>query len=314
MPEYRVTIKPLSPFETPLHSDTLFGHLCWALRYLEGEESLKEFLDKLDEDPSAFLLSNAFPEGYLPCPVLEPWSRSEQEAFQKERFPSMPDYEADGKLKTLRRRRLISEKLFDEIKGNLSMVQLYDALHKDKEETFCKNVEEWHNTISRLSNLVLEGNLFTCGATFYNTDLTIFVRENYFGKERLHKLFEFIGESGYGANASTGRGRFSCRINEKSLPGADNPNATMLLSNTIPSPTDPQDGHYNVFTKFCKAGGSYAVRGEFFKRPVLIIEAGATVMGQPRAYYGRILRNVHNKYNEIVHYGIGLPLPVRITK
>ena len=38
MANYKLYLKPLSPFQTPLHSDTIFGHICWAIRYLYGEK------------------------------------------------------------------------------------------------------------------------------------------------------------------------------------------------------------------------------------------------------------------------------------
>ena len=38
---YRLTLAPASSFLTPLQSDTLFGHLCWALRNQRGEGALE---------------------------------------------------------------------------------------------------------------------------------------------------------------------------------------------------------------------------------------------------------------------------------
>jgi CRISPR-associated protein Csm4 len=52
MKTYILKIKPISPFSTPIQADTLFGHLCWALRYLEGDEKkLLKFLEEFDSKP-----------------------------------------------------------------------------------------------------------------------------------------------------------------------------------------------------------------------------------------------------------------------
>ena len=314
MPEYRVTIRPMSPFETPLHSDTIFGHICWALRYQEGEESLRLFLDKLKQDHSIFLLSSAFPEGYIPCPLLRPMTMKEDDDFRERFFSGKPIYEATTKTKSFSKIRWISEKLFDDVKDHLSTFYLYERMLQEKgEPAFQKTIEEWHNSINRLSGRVIEGNLFTQEVTFYNTNLVVLVRESYFGKNRLYKLFEFIGKNGFGADASNGRGFFSCNIEEKPILGSINPNAATLLSHTTPSSSDPKEGYYRVLTKFGKVGGTFAVRGLFFKRPTLIIEPGATFMNPLKPYYGRIIGNVHSTYKEIVHYGLGLPLPVRVV-
>ena len=73
MDVYRLTIEPLSAFRTPLQSDTIFGHLLWALRYTEGEggeESLADFLGQYRAGEPPLLVSAGFPEGSLPVPVL----------------------------------------------------------------------------------------------------------------------------------------------------------------------------------------------------------------------------------------------------
>ena len=41
---YKTTITPKSNFTTPLKGDTLFGQICWAIRYVLGEDRLNELL------------------------------------------------------------------------------------------------------------------------------------------------------------------------------------------------------------------------------------------------------------------------------
>ena len=69
---YKLTIRPLTSFLTPLQSDTIFGHLLWALRYTEGEDALVAFLNRYRDDEPPLLVSAGFPEGTLPVPVLQP--------------------------------------------------------------------------------------------------------------------------------------------------------------------------------------------------------------------------------------------------
>ncbi len=64
MASYKITWKPLSGFSTPLDSDTIFGHFCWALNYLYEDEQkkLEEMLAELEKRP-ALIFSSAFPAG-----------------------------------------------------------------------------------------------------------------------------------------------------------------------------------------------------------------------------------------------------------
>jgi len=70
MTTYKVEIKLKSSIRTPFHADTIFGHLCWAMRFLEGEEKLKAWLKNYGESPT--LISNGFLLGKFPRPILPP--------------------------------------------------------------------------------------------------------------------------------------------------------------------------------------------------------------------------------------------------
>lgn len=72
MPEYRVTFRLKSSLGTPLQADTIFGHICWAIRYLEGERALTDFLAAYESEPP-LLVSDGLPlvgeARYLPMPA-----------------------------------------------------------------------------------------------------------------------------------------------------------------------------------------------------------------------------------------------------
>jgi CRISPR-associated protein Csm4 len=67
---YRATLQPRSATRSPWQADTLFGHLCWLLRYREGEPALAEFLERYRRGQPPLLFSNGFPGDYLPRPLL----------------------------------------------------------------------------------------------------------------------------------------------------------------------------------------------------------------------------------------------------
>lgn len=52
---------PRSGYVTDLRSDTLWGSICWGIRYLWGEEELTEFLLRCERGNPDFVITSAFP-------------------------------------------------------------------------------------------------------------------------------------------------------------------------------------------------------------------------------------------------------------
>lgn len=52
---------PRSGYVTDLRSDTLWGSICWGIRYLWGADELKEFLERCAEGRPDFVISSTFP-------------------------------------------------------------------------------------------------------------------------------------------------------------------------------------------------------------------------------------------------------------
>ncbi len=63
---YEWEISPKSSFITPLESDIIFGHIIWAMKYLDGEEEVENILDEFKSNQPPFIISNGFYTGYFP--------------------------------------------------------------------------------------------------------------------------------------------------------------------------------------------------------------------------------------------------------
>ncbi|MDH7600426.1 MAG: hypothetical protein QHH07_12465, partial [Sedimentisphaerales bacterium] len=69
---------------TPLAADTLFGHICWAVRYHQGQKALEEMLGSYSATYSPVILSDPFPLGFLPRPILQrPGPEDEDRLLQR---------------------------------------------------------------------------------------------------------------------------------------------------------------------------------------------------------------------------------------
>ena len=111
MDNYKIEMEIRSSMITPLQSDTLWGHVCWALKYLHGEKALTDFLDAYTRDHAPLVISGAFPSKCLPNPVLPPLPKG-RELGLIERFWEPNDYSAGAAtIKSLRRLAFVPESL-----------------------------------------------------------------------------------------------------------------------------------------------------------------------------------------------------------
>lgn len=133
---YKIKWKLKSPLATDLQSDTIFGHICWQIRYLYGEDKLTEFLKKLREGPY-FTVSAGFPN-----------------YKEKERLPFFKVSEDSPKLEN--KERIPFPSVFtlkaavkEDLMKKLSVLSKFDALDtntffkKAKKNIKYINLDEW---------------------------------------------------------------------------------------------------------------------------------------------------------------------------
>ena len=284
---YKIKWKILSAIETQLQSDTIFGHICWALAYTKGEPALKDFLEAMKQP--VFLLSSGFPEGRLPAPKLH---RSRRE--------SMPDLASELKQreqeKQASKREYLPVELWQKHIAAFEQTHVHEAASEI--EKYFELILQEHNSINRLSGTTRKGgaNLYSEVVTYPAEGIKAFdsyLQTDYFNHLELEALFAFISDSGYGRNKHTGRGKFEISLEEISFPEPDNPNAWLLLSNTVPASDDPPPLGYEGFVKYGKLGGSYAVGAKSpFKKPIFMIKPGAVFFGADPPK-GTLVRDIH---------------------
>jgi CRISPR-associated protein Csm4 len=320
-----------SSVSTPLQSDTLFGHICWAIRYLKwnGVDKLADFLSYYDKGSPPLLISNGFPKGYLPKPVIPPVTQKDldQIVSKEDRI------EESFKIKTIKKTEVIPRNTFAELqKDMITPVKLFEVMYdkvvyesitnlKAKEQS----VLVQHNTIDRIKGSVREGALFSQEETFFSNSndggcFELYLKTNYFSSDDLNKIFTYIGRTGFGKDKSTGKGAFNYEIKEGiDISEADKPNAFMTLSSFVPFGNDPIKGYYNIIHKYGKLGGHYAqgteeALGNPFKVPLIMFSAGSVFFDDDYKrgkVYGSLLKNVH-KNKDIRHYAYAFPIGINI--
>ncbi|MFW6119820.1 MAG: type III-A CRISPR-associated RAMP protein Csm4 [Petrotogales bacterium] len=200
-----VHLKPLSSFNNPFQpSDTLFGAICWGIKFIHGEEELESILKGFKEGSPPFKISSTFPfKGetyYLPVPIKSTFSDEKPN-----------DFKDMWEIKEAKKRKWIPLKEFNELIN--ADKKLEDVLKNSEERKFVKDMIQPGNSINRLSSAT-EGNLFF-RSVFRHSEGT----ELYFLLEADDEKIEnevinglrFIEDKGLGGGSSTGHGNFEIK-------------------------------------------------------------------------------------------------------
>jgi CRISPR-associated protein Csm4 len=306
MEVFRLKIRPYTSFITPWHSDSIFGALCWVIQKSEGEEELRKVLDKFIEGNPPFIISNGFPGDLFPRPLISRVKKIDGNGLSKQKLLQIV---REGK--QIKKIEYLTLEEFNELiyGGNLK-IHFRPKPYAD--------VAVMHKMINRMTGTTAEGGeLFNTVERFSNINYwSIYIKTEKEWAAQIKKWFGLLGKTGFGKRKSVGKGSFEVEGFEAfdDFKRPEDPNAFVVLSNYIPSSCDPVHGFYRTFMKYGKLDGEFAIEGDPFKTPLLMIPPGAVFMDSPvRNYYGRMVEGVSNNYPHVVHYGYGFTLPIHLN-
>ncbi|WP_018466918.1 type III-A CRISPR-associated RAMP protein Csm4 [Calidithermus timidus] len=252
----------LGSVSAPPSASTLWGHLAWWVRYTQGEDGLRVWLQEFQNDPP-FLISSAFPRGYLPRPLLPP--------------VQVQDTVKRKKLKGL---RFLSFGTFARVVREGEQALLESPELEGDRAPRIKVATQTRVGISRATGTAQEGILFNDRVYWLGQgEWSVYVqlrREAGYLEEALQQ----IGTFGYGGKASVGLGRFEVvDVQEMELPEAENPTHYVTLAPTLPE----GEGFFALETYWGRLGGHYAQAETPFKRPYLRAKEGSVFRQVPGA-------------------------------
>lgn len=312
MKHWRIQIKPTSLQLTPWQADTIFGSLCWAFVHREGNQAVKNFLIPFIQNDPPFLISDAFPTGYLPVPLS-----------LRVRTPGKIDDTASyAKQKLVKKVQFLTFHEFHKV-SNGEWVEVSEQNGK-----LIKPVSQLHSTIDRIvgttrgSEDQSEMSLYQSNGWVLNTEivdtLSVYIAERHDKQiDKIFALLQDIEYTGFGKKKSSGMGAFRMVGNPEPVSFPDpqsSANGFVSLSGFIPSSNDPTQGFWQLRVKHGKLGEYFAAQGSPFKKPWIQLEPGSTFYTQsiPGERYGRMLTELTDIANDpgIVQYGYAYPLPV----
>lgn len=293
---YRLTLTLQSPLGTPIVGPTLFGMICQILCEREGETALECWLDDPDK---IWRISDGFPHGCLPKPLVTPRPLKPDEFDRIKKRKNCPWIRRSSWIK-LRHAWLESDLQDEDFAA--------DPTHIARIA---------HNVVDRNSGRTLDrGGLFFLDEDWqFSSDIgqiDLYI-ESCCDPDRIQSLISTVGEYGYGRDASTGRGRFRVEKNivvDHEI--ADFPSAKrkMSLSRGVLTPSSMKEAYWRVEPHFGRVGPNLTLLGESpFKRPVLLTRPGATFRHQGSKTLGRWVKDLHPNRPEIGLNGFHLAIP-----
>jgi len=309
----RYTITPLTAFGTPLAGDTLFGQLCWVLHHAKGNSWLTERLAGYTENRPFLVVSDAFPQGFLPLPTVPSgfWTADEtvdHKILKKKRWLPLEKMEADF--------RDWQSLAYNDTKTADAILRQSGA-PLDK-VSLQKTEPQSHNSISRATGTTGEDMFapYSLAQIWFHPamrlDLYAVIDEARIATEDLTAALISMGQSGYGANASVGLGKFTVKRDDtfSGFSLAPNPNAFLTLAPCAPQGLgfDAAKSFYQPLTRFGRHGDTAVLSGNPFKRPLLFAKTGAVFSplnkpADPHGFIGQGLAGVSVTQPEAVAQG-----------
>ena len=340
---YSITIKPTSPFGTPLKGDTIFGHFCWQAaenEFLNG--GIDSWITKYKDTPFA-VFSSAFPKvtenGRELYVLPRPFLPSSPAAWQstEERYQHMTKRKKDKKKKHLLvgddlavqpapQNYRSDEELFQLHIDSIPLEQKKELrLLTGKQRKLSGKFVQAHNTINRETMTTGTGRFAPFSSENIHflpgLKLVVFVL---FDEEatdigRIEEGFANIGNWGFGRDASAGLGRFQViAVRQEKMP-AGKKGSCYTLSPCVPEAKIFKTAYFTPFTRFGKHGAALLAAGKPFKNPVVMADEGAVFTPTDAAvfdkpYIGRALTGLSKADDRTVMQGYAIYLNCDIEK
>ncbi len=289
---YKTTITPISNFATTLKGDTLFGQMCWSIKYVFGEEKLKELLSDYEDSPF-MVVSDGFASGYVPKPKMPFLLLNEN---------------SDEKKQNRKKIWLTLEQLQN---GEFA-----EAKTDDEAQSSDKTAQVIRNSINYKTFTTTDDGAFAPYGekelVLTKKDIYFLIDETKFSLEELQQSFEQLSLHGYGKDTTIGKGRFSFEKFEEVEQGNES-KTFMTLSPFSPQGLDCKELYYEPFTRFGKHGGDRAFVNAF-KKPLLLADSACVVhfeFKQKLQYTGKAIKGVSTAHPKSVHQGYSIVVPIK---
>ena len=286
---YRIRFELCSAIVTPLKGDTIWGHIVWGIANHEGEEAVAVFLEQEKSQSPVLVVSSAFPVGMVCRALPPPPERDSSLSIGK-----YSEIKKDKKIKYVPASEYFSEtETITEVKENPLI-----------------SVQVMHNTIDRTANTVLEGGLYSTEEKWSSVSDWDFYILSSLTSERIKNLVEWAFENGYGADASTGKGKIIIKGEPIPVKTKKTGNTYMALGPFVDT-KNLSNIRADIFVRSGKIGGAFASGLSPYKKPVVLYDEGAVFECEKHIHYaGILLEEMHGQDKRICQSGFAPVIPI----
>lgn len=291
----KLSLNPTSGLLTPLQSDTIFGHFCWRMVEMKGEEELKKFLDLYIEGKPVFTLSDGLfevnGEVLFPKPLKQTPLTNELLAKEEKVKKFLRRKEERGrKFITAEHLQLFLDGKMDEYE------EMFASENQQISPSFQEDIRI-HVGIDRDTMKSEESKLFQTKPEYLDEG-TVFallikvLNESAYSEFEVESILRDVFETGFGKKKSSGYGAFTVNaFTDYSLikePEAGS--GFMTLGNYLPAASDSaQPGFYDYMVKYGKLGENRSSGSNPFKKPLILMKPGSCFKTQTaKPFYGRM--------------------------
>lgn len=291
----KLSLKPTSGLLTPLQSDTIFGHFCWRMVEIKGEEILKQFLGRYLEGNPVFTLSDGLlevnGEVFFPKPL-------------KQSPLSGDDLEKPEKIKKFLLRKEARGRKFITV-GHLQLfldgkMEEYEERFASEEDRFSPTLHDdlrIHVRIDRDTMKSEDSMLFQTKPQYLSEEtgfavlIKVIDKQNY-QEFDVENILQEVFETGFGKKKSSGYGAFSVLgfSDYDLIKEQEEGNGFLTLGNYLPSEADNSDpGFYDYMVKYGKLGENQSSGSNPFKKPMIMMKPGSCFKtNSAKQFYGRM--------------------------
>lgn len=313
------TLRPRTALATPLMGDTLFGQLCWTIRNGWDDARLVGLLDGYTNGHPFLVVSDAFPAGHLPLPVLP------ARCWQRDDAANPED------------RKALKKKIWLPVEALAAPLESWQQRAATSKETGLDSLSQPQprNSLNRLTGTTGDGfapysvrqHWYDRGAVL---DLHVRLDESRLGRDELHAALVALGAAGFGKDANVGLGKFDIDApREIPLTAHPNPDAWFTLAPCAPQGLgwNARRSFYRPFTRYGRHGDIAARMENPFKSPLLLAATGALLSplqadDWARGWVGQGLGGqgpdgsgkISRALPQTVHQGYAPAIPVRLPE
>lgn len=286
-----------------IHSDTLFGAICWSWKILHGEDELVDLLSRFTSGRPPFLISSAFP--FIGDLYLMPKPLAGSRGFESD--------------KKARKSWLVSHSIFQKITSGEDVTDYRviegGAVVSPEEapgvEDLLETSPPWTTTdLPRVSldRLTMQSDIYHVGEVRFAKGCGLYVLVDFRDrsiKNKLEGALRLLGDEGIGGERSCGKGLFS--LDSTSVrAGSDDGDKAVLLSLCRPGSDEVQALSSSSYDLVLRRG--WAGTSSHRKRGLRMLSEGSVV---PRSVSGSIAEAISLGDRRVYSYGLALKAGMR---